>query len=115
MNNPYYYQPTQNGEFIPVPNEMYARNYPIAPGKSVTFKDESLPYVYYSKTMGASQFDSPVFKRYRLIEEETTENVVKEDNSMKDEIAALWSAIEELRNVPKKTTTKRKEDNGGEE
>ena len=36
----------QNGGFISVRNEQEARNYPIAPGNSVTFKDENMPYVY---------------------------------------------------------------------
>lgn len=59
----------QNGGFIQVHNEMEARNYPIAPGNSVTFKDENAPYVY-TKTMGFSQLDRPIFERYRLVKEE---------------------------------------------
>jgi hypothetical protein len=45
-----------------------ARNYPLAPGTSGTFINENEPYCY-TKTMGLSQFDRPVFKRYRLVEE----------------------------------------------
>ena len=70
MNYPQYYQPNQNypqnsqsfpqqiqnGGFIPVPSEEVARNYPVAPGNSVTFKNENAPYVY-TKTMGFSQID----------------------------------------------------------
>lgn len=59
----------QNGGFIPAPNEMYARNYPVAPGNSVTFKDESAPYVY-TKTMGYNQLETPRFEKYRLVKEE---------------------------------------------
>lgn len=62
-------QPVQNGGFIPAPNEMYARNYPVAPGNSVTFKDESAPYVY-TKTMGYNQLETPRFEKYRLVKEE---------------------------------------------
>ena len=49
-------QPTpqiQNGGFVSVRSEIEARNYPVAPGNSVTFKDEYSPYVY-TKTMGFS-------------------------------------------------------------
>ena len=59
----------QNGGFIPVSSEEVARNYPVAPGNSVTFKNENAPYVY-TKTMGFSQLDRPIFERYKLIREE---------------------------------------------
>jgi hypothetical protein len=59
------------GNFVSVPNETVARNYPIAPGNSVTFIDENNPYCY-TKTMGLNQLDRPIFKRYRLVEEEDT-------------------------------------------
>lgn len=64
-------QMSSAGNFVSVPNEMAARNYPIAPGNSVTFIDENNPYCY-TKTMGLNQLDRPVFKRYRLVEEEDT-------------------------------------------
>ena len=57
-----------NNGFISVRNELEARNYPIAPGNSVTFIDESQPFCY-TKTMGFNQLDRPIFKRYRLVEE----------------------------------------------
>lgn len=57
-----------NGSIVPVPNEIIARNYPLAPGTSGTFINENEPYCY-TKTMGLGQFDRPVFKRYRLVEE----------------------------------------------
>ena len=60
-----------SGNFISVANEMVARNYPIAPGNSVTFIDENSPYCY-TKTMGLNQLDRPTFKRYRLVEEQDT-------------------------------------------
>lgn len=62
-------QQIQNGGFVSVHNENEARNYPIAPGNSVTFKDENAPYVY-TKTQGFSQLDRPVFEKYRLVKEE---------------------------------------------
>lgn len=66
---PNYQQPQSgNGNIISVPSEAVARNYYLAPGTSGTFINENEPYCY-TKTMGLSQFDRPVFKRYRLVEE----------------------------------------------
>lgn len=65
-------QQIQNGGFISVRNMEEARNYPIAPGNSITFKDETAPYVY-TKTMGFSQLDRPIFEKFRLVKEEATE------------------------------------------
>ena len=62
-------QQIQNGGFISVPNIDAARNYPVAPGNSVTFKDENAPYVY-TKTMGFSPLDRPVFEKFKLVKEE---------------------------------------------
>lgn len=62
-------QQIQNGGFISVRNMEEARNYPIAPGNSITFKDETAPYVY-TKTMGFSQLDRPVFEKFRLVKED---------------------------------------------
>lgn len=62
-------QQIQNGGFISVPGIDAARNYPVAPGNSVTFKDENAPYVY-TKTMGFSPLDRPIFEKFRLVKEE---------------------------------------------
>lgn len=59
-------QPTQS--FIHVQNEEQARQWTVALGSSVTFIDDNAPYCY-TKSMGMSQFDAPVFKRFRLVEE----------------------------------------------
>ena len=105
-------QQIQNGGFVSVHNENEARNYPIAPGNSVTFKDENAPYVY-TKTQGFSQLDRPVFEKYRLVKEEdyqaqqtvqnapvsseNTQQINNSDYAKKDEITALWSEIEALK------------------
>ena len=102
----------QNGGFVSVHNENEARNYPIAPGNSVTFKDENAPYVY-TKTQGFSQLDRPVFEKYRLVKEEDYQQKQTAQNSLvsgespqqaniieyakKDEITALWGEIEALK------------------
>lgn len=106
-----YSQPTQTtGNFVSVSNEMMARNYPIAPGNSVTFIDENSPYCY-TKTMGLNQLDRPVFKRYRLVEEpdapQNAQNAPQASGQMqtrqvmpdevKADIEALRSLYEELK------------------
>ena len=111
----------QNGGFISVRNEQEARNYPIAPGNSVTFKDENMPYVYV-KTMGFSQLDRPNFEKFRLVKEEeiqaqqtaqnppvSNENTQQTNNvdyEKKDEITALWSEIEILKQHIEELTIK---------
>lgn len=121
--NPYYaysgipqmmpnYQQTQssNGNIIPVQSEMVARNYPLAPGTSGTFINENEPYCY-TKTMGLNQFDRPVFKRYRLVEEtepiqneqsapttnETTDTSIAIPEKINADIAALRALYDELK------------------
>jgi hypothetical protein len=62
-------QQVQNGGFVRVQNEAEARNYLVAQGTSVTFRDESAPYIY-TKTMGFSPLDPPVFEKYKLVKED---------------------------------------------
>ena len=94
-------QMIQDGGFVPVPNEQVARNYPVGFGKSVTFKDENSPYIY-TKTMGFSQLDRPIFEKYRLVKEEEVENRMPkaEDNDpayvTKLEFDSVCAKLEEL-------------------
>lgn len=107
MPYPYYNQPMQaqqqdNG-FIMVRNEMEARNFPVGFGHSVTFKDESAPFVY-TKTMGYSQMQPPVFEKYRLVKEEVEPEVQQANglDAVKEDIKNLWAEIEALKNPKKK-------------
>lgn len=59
----------QNGEFISVRSAQEAFNYPVALGNSVTFKDETAPYIYV-KTRGFSQLEEPVFEQFQLVKVE---------------------------------------------
>lgn len=59
----------QNGGFIIVKDINEAMNYPVAPGNSVTFKNENQPYIY-TKTLGFSQLDQPIFEVFKLIKED---------------------------------------------
>ena len=94
-------QQIQNTGFISVRNVEEAMRYPVAPGNSVTFKDETAPYIY-TKTMGFSQFDRPIFERYRITKEDITEEQpVKESHecgckALRDEIENLKSRVKEM-------------------
>lgn len=112
----------QNGGFVMVKDINEAMNYPVAPGNSVTFKNENLPYIY-TKTLGFSQLDNPIFEKFRLVKEvdeqieevvDTTENnvpfveyVTKEEadslrteiNVLKEEINFLKEYIEDNKEV----------------
>lgn len=94
---------SQQNNFIPVPSEEVARNYPIAPGNSVSFKDEKEPYIYV-KSMGYSPLDTPTFEKFRLVREETVEeqqnsqSVDLSEYVLKSELNALKKEIKELRN-----------------
>lgn len=103
-------QQIQNGGLISVRNEMEARNYPIAPGNSITFKDENSPYVY-TKTMGFSQLDRPTFEKFRLVKEEIASESVQNGSgsiytqnpinlsgyALKTELEALRQELEDFK------------------
>lgn len=109
----------QNGGFIQVHNEDEARNYPIAPGNSVTFKDENAPYVY-TKTMGFSQLDRPIFEKYRLVKEEDIQTAQNQpvnapnsqaanmiDYALKTDLTALQEEIDVLKQRIEELTAKK--------
>lgn len=117
MNYPYYQnyypqaqqinqqmpQQIQNGGFVSVRSIAEAQNYPVAHGNSITFKDESAPYVYV-KTMGFSQLDRPTFEVFRLVKEEVAQeepldtseiDKVRQDlNKLQEEVNRLKGLIE---------------------
>ena len=77
---------------------MEARSYPVAYGNSVTFKDETAPYIYV-KTMGFSQLDTPVFDKYRLVKEQsvTPDNVHSIDETYKSAYEDLKAQIDAIK------------------
>ena len=112
--------PTQNS-FVTVRGENEAKSYPIAPGNSITFKDETAPYIY-TKTMGFSQLDRPSFEKYKLVKEDV-EEVVDNPNlidELKSRINELNNELDELRgelnaikkNMDKPTPTARRKKDG---
>ena len=108
----------RNTDFISVRNEIEARNYPVAPGNSITFKDETAPYIY-TKTMGFSQLDRPMFEKFKLVKEDASEPQIQAETFSVDkntidnihgQIEALWceiSALKEVKETPKKNTKKK--------
>lgn len=89
-------QNVQQGGFVRVQNEQEARQYPLAPGYSMTFIDDSGNYCYV-KTMGFSQLDKPKFEKYRLVREEDEQSAfgAEEVKSM-DEKYALKYVVDDL-------------------
>lgn len=99
----------QQSGFVLVQSEQEARAYPVAPGNSITFKDESQPYCYV-KTMGFNQLDRPTFERYRLVKEEmppeaagtrtsadSTEGSKDTAYALKSDLGAIWSEIDAIK------------------
>ena len=62
-------QQIRSGGIVSVANEDEARRYPVAPGYTVTMRDENGPYLY-EKTMGYSQLDQPIFRKARIVFED---------------------------------------------
>ena len=95
-------QTIQNGGFISVRSEDEARNYPVLPGTSVTFIDESRQRVY-AKTMGFSQLDMPIFVKYKLVREDepqggkTAEEGAESPKTVDLSIYALKTDLEAIR------------------
>lgn len=109
-------QQQQNNNFIHVPSEEVARNYSVAPGGSATFINDNAPYCY-TKTAGFSQFDAPVFRKFRLVEETANGEPIQQEEpqksgitveSLSEEVKSLYSRVEALEamlnNQPKTET-----------
>lgn len=74
-------QQIRSGGIVSVANEDEARRYPVAPGYTVTMRDENGPYLY-EKTMGFSQLDQPIFRKARIVFED---DAIKPENQKKPE------------------------------
>ena len=97
--------PIQDNMIVSVQSEQDARNYLVAYGHSIIFKDENKPLVFYTKT-AISQFEPPVFKIYDLVErtQETPVNAPENAKPMdlsafvtKDEFGALQKELQALK------------------
>lgn len=110
------YQQFTNG-LVHVQSESIARNYPVAPGNSVTFINDTAPFCYI-KTVGYMPTDAPDFRIYKRIDDVPTEaptaptqphNQDPADTvgeSIKAELAALRSRIEALENKSRPASRK---------
>ena len=92
----------QNGGFVSVRSEQEARNYPVAPGTSITFKDENAPYCY-TKTKGFSALEEPLFEIYRLVKEGSREEstqpmepVIHEEYALKSDLKSLMDTVDAI-------------------
>lgn len=95
----------QNGGFVSVRSEQEARNYPVAPGTSITFKDENAPYCY-TKTKGFSALEEPLFEKYKLVKEDASheapaspveaQNIRIEDYVLKTEFQRLMDTVDAI-------------------
>jgi hypothetical protein len=108
----------QDGGVVCVKDETAARNYPIAPGVSMTLIDEPRQHLFI-KTMGFNQLEKPVFKKFQLIPEnenngdlsgvspetvkDTSEDLKPQIEGLQREIEGIKAEIEKLKaEKPKK-------------
>ena len=75
----------QSSSFIHVQSEAQAREWAVAPNTSITFIDDTKPYCY-TKSMGASLLEPPVFKRFKLVEEDISENTTNQSTTTTQQI-----------------------------
>lgn len=107
-----------NSGYAIVRSEEEARSYPLSPGFTMTFFDETQPRLY-KKMMSYSPLDQPVFEAYEIIKKEPSANVKPKEESepawkadiisLQDEIDRLYGEIQSLKTRPK-PMPKKKED-----
>lgn len=93
-------QQIRSGGIVSVSGEDEARRYPVAPGYTVTMRDETGPYLY-EKTMGFSQLDQPIFRKARIVFEDDAQTAKnKQEQPSKTEVVyAELSQLEALRDA----------------
>ena len=94
-------QQIRSGGIVSVANEDEARRYPVAPGYTVTMRDENGPYLY-EKTMGYSQLDQPIFRKARIVfEDDHTQEEQKkpEEPAEPPKVYAELKQLEALRDA----------------
>lgn len=93
-------QQIRSGGIVSVANEDEARRYPVAPGYTVTMRDENGPYLY-EKTMGYSQLDQPIFRKARIVFEDDAppQEEKKEEPAEPPKVYAELKQLEALRDA----------------
>ena len=94
------HQQIRSGGIVSVSGEDEARRYPVAPGYTVTMRDETGPYLY-EKTMGFSQLDQPIFRKARIVFEDAQETAQnkQEQPSKPSVVYTELSQLEALRDA----------------
>lgn len=91
-----------NSGFINVRSAQEAYNYPVAPGASVTFKDETAPFIYV-KTRGFNQLEEPVFEQFQLVKVDNSQKATEPvqtanpEYALKTDITVLQNEIDFLK------------------
>ena len=103
--NPNYYGYPQQASLVQqtpaltrVRDENEAYNYPVAPGNTMFFIDDTAQFIY-SKTMDASQLDRPRFVKFSRIPEPTVEKQADIDLSTlatKDDLNSLREELKKM-------------------
>lgn len=110
-------QQIRDGGFVIVKDRAEAKDYPVTPGTSVTFRDEKCEHLFI-KTVGANMFDKFDFRSYRIIEEtgeDEKDDAKEKENAISyaDDIRELKDEYERLRaeisNIKKQFETKQAE------
>ena len=93
-------QQIRSGGIVSVAGEDEARRYPVAPGYTVTMRDENGPYLY-EKTMGYSQLDQPIFRKARIVFEDDAQNTQakQEEPAEPPKVYAELKQLEALRDA----------------
>lgn len=93
-------QQIRSGGIVSVASEDEARRYPVAPGYTVTMRDENGPYLY-EKTMGYSQLDQPIFRKARIVFEDDAppQEEKKEEPAEPPKVYAELKQLEALRDA----------------
>ena len=92
----------QNGGFVSVRSAQEAFNYPVALGNSVTFKDETAPFIYV-KTRGFSQLEEPIFEQFQLVKVDNSqkaaepEQATSQEYALKSDLTALQEEFDLLK------------------
>ena len=92
----------QNGGFVSVRSAQEAFNYPVALGNSVTFKDETAPFIYV-KTRGFSQLEEPIFEQFQLVKVDNSQKAAEPEQTtsteyaLKSDLATLQEEIDLLK------------------
>ena len=98
----------QTNNIVHVQSEQQARAWTVAPNSSVMFIDDSSPHCY-TKTMGMSQLEPPIFKCFKLVEVETSQQQPQEpqqNNDLsafmtKEEFEPYKAIIQEMQKIAK--------------